>query len=236
LPFTEQIGREREAAGANKLRNHMGKKLSCFCLTIIVIVAGYVILFSADREYTREQRIGFELVVLETVHVDRRAYTSVWRGGDTLYLPVPASASQVVKQRLMHRERVVWEATSDGMNDRTVVFRLSPNGRFILLESQMHAEPWRILDLQSDESCVVSDPGDEIPDHAYIYPFDFLRWEEDSSRILARVSGAYVPGLRKLTEISEIWAVDPHNCSRVMIKHCEKPWSGNLDWRDTECQ
>jgi len=89
---------------------------------------------------------------------------------------------------------------------------------------------------QSGKTCTVSDPGNEIPDHAYVYPFSFLRWEEDSGRILALVSGSYVSGAHQQIKIREIWAMDLHNCSRVMIRHCEKPWSLELDWSDTDCK
>ncbi len=214
----------------------MRKTFILVLLTLAALLGAYLFFFSVDRQFTREHRIGPQLALAETVHVDRRAYTSSWFGGDTLYLPLPASASRVVKQRLIYRGRIVWEAASDRRSNRTVTCRVSPSGRVVLLESLLHSAPWVIVDLQTGNTCTVADPGEEIPDHAYIYPFDFLRWEEDSGRVLAQVSGSSVKGPYRQIKIREIWALDLRNCGRVMLKHCEKAWSLDVDWGDTDCR
>jgi len=66
----------------------------------------------------------------------------------------------------------------------------SPLGTFAVVEDWMHGRPILIYDL-ADLNCKampVETSRDEFPDHYYVYPFGFLRWEDDSS-FLVEVTG-----------------------------------------------
>ena len=96
-------GRKAVAYWPVSMKSKMRKKPILVFLMLAASLDTYLMFFSLDRQITLEHRLGAQLVLSETVHVDRRAYTSAWFGGDTLYLPVPASASHVIRQRGDHR-------------------------------------------------------------------------------------------------------------------------------------
>ncbi len=203
----------------------------------LLCISGIVGFFSIDREYIREKRLSPTLEIEELVHVDRRVYTPVAHNGRVYHLPKPFSSSSVVKQSLIKAGRVVWETKGgQGRPLTRVHFRLAPNERFVLLESQLHSEPWLILDLHRGRTCSVSDPGDEIAHHDYLYPFSFLSWAKDSGRLFAYASGGFVTGPGRIIAFREIWVVEPVTGAREKIRRCEKPWAISLNWNDTECK
>lgn len=139
----------------------------------------------------------------------------------------------LVEQELLFDGKQVWSSRSGASRRLRGIFHVSPDERFVAFEDWLHAKPVVIMNLATRQSIAVPSPdGKGLDDHYYVYPFSLHRWLDDSSAILAYVSGTFIDaGSRpSLLAYRDTWQIDPVTGSSYRTERLTKPWGRDLQW------
>ena len=206
-------------------------------LGVALFVVIWVLAFSIDREYQRSTDLGGGVVLVETVHIFRSAYTEIADSGGSAWLPMPFRSESVIHQKVLRNGAVLWE----GPPDKTYNASVSPDHHYLLVWPQVHTEWWRVYDLSTGNYIEVYRPKD-LPGMAdYMVPLKFGRWSDDSQRILAVIEGTEIERPNNWMKYRETYLVDPSNGDLYKQNHCHQPVPDDqkpvsrLNWDNSPC-
>ncbi len=180
-----------------------------------------------DRRYDEVKPLtpDLSLVLRHWVGRPPTAGKQIFR--DVLGVTEPVEPVDTVAQMLLrYKGRDVWSVSALNpyggswddenlyLNDDDI--HVSPDGRFVALEQRLRTRPLLILNLETGDLATVSVPAGVPEDHYYVYPFQFAKWAEDSSAVLVRVEGSFVPGW-------EMWSIDPRTGRAVRLRRQTQP-------------
>jgi hypothetical protein len=147
----------------------------------------------------------------------------------------------VVKQTVLLDNKSVWSFPRDRSKPGAITqgqgFHVSPDERYVVIEAWLHDKPMEVVSLGPDPTAVevpvqkTQDPND---DHYYVYPFGFVRWNQDSRSFVVKVEGTCgrEPGPGKLLAYRELWEIQPDTGEGKRISRQEQPWKEKLVWEE----
>jgi hypothetical protein len=170
-----------------------------------------------------------------TLHEKYRVSTYPFSGmadnGQGVIFPQPSTDKVLKEQAIRLNGKTIFAVVADLRKDtRWQRYYVSPDEAFIVLQDWLHAKPTRVLSVQTGEIVEVVAP--EIDGHYYVYPFGFLRWEEDSTAFIVEVTGTFVKGPGEFLAYRELWRVAAGNGNPRQLERQEQPWEEKLTWKE----
>ena len=165
-----------------------------------------------------------DLILVEGHKEERTPIVVIADSGGTAVIPTSHRWHGVMSQKLVYKGREIF--ASKQREDKYV---MSPNKKLVLVVSWLHDKPFVILNPEKSTQLFIKDPG-TIADHDFVYPFQFNRWSEDSSAILAYVGGIFVSDTQQLMAYREYWRIDANTGELKMEKRLTQRWNTNLTW------
>jgi hypothetical protein len=90
----------------------------------------------------------------------------------------------------------------------------SPEGTFVVAEGRGYSKPIRIYTVA--DARFVELPEDDFPDHYNVYPYRFLRWENDQT-FLVEVTGSVITS-GSFKDYRQVWRVAADTAARTRIE------------------
>jgi len=177
----------------------------------------------------RKTPLSARVTLVETYRIEECPFTVMVDSGKGGILPIPMKGESLQLQAIELAGKKV--CTTKDFDDFKKC-HVSPDERFVLLENWLRKKPFEILDLPAGSVRPVEAPLD-FEGHAYVYPYGFLRWAQDSKTFLAEVNGSYVKmsdSKRAFLAYREIWSFDTTTGKATRVKRDEQPWRKNLKW------
>lgn len=195
-------------------------------VAVLAVLAGWLIFWSTSYHYTVRRSLSPRITLVERHTVERTPFFGMGHNDQSFWLPIPYSHDSLEKQVLERDGEPVWETAAYGVGH---AIHVSPDENLVAIEDAMRSGPMLIMDLSTGRKVQVDDP---IPDgygHHYDYPFHFVRWADDSSSILAEVTGSHAEE-RRLMAYRELWRIDPKTGKSSQIERQTKPWKPDIQW------
>ena len=197
----------------------------------------WVLAFSIDSEHQRSIDLGGGVILVETVHIFRSAFTQIADSGGSAILPMPYRNESVIHQKVLRNGTVMWEGPSDKIYNISV----SPDRHYVLVWDQVRTEWWRAYDISTGNYIELY-----LPKHPGIgdgmVPLKFGWWSEDSTQFHAVIEGSEVEPVNQWMKYRETYLVDPSNGSFYKQNHCHQldplnphPPYFRPNWDNTPC-
>lgn len=219
------------------MRNRKWKYL----LAAALVPLAWIIVFSIDYEYDKKTDLGGGMTLISTIHVERSPFQIMAdSGGSALVGFTPYSNSQMVRQKLVHGQTVVWEMHEEIPGLRTYCAGVSPDHHYLLIRQLVGNYFWRIHDLRTGQEIELKIAEMLVPvsRRPHYNSLMFGRWSEDSRFVYAAEDGEEEDEGQKRS-YREIYRIAASDLAVEDIQHCHQELavspSEHLNWDSSSC-
>jgi len=219
----------------------MRKQKWKYLLAAVLAPVAWLIFFSIDYNYDKKTDLGGGLTLVSTIHVDRSPFQTMADSGGTAFIGfTPYSNSQMVRQKLVRQQSVIWEMQEEIPGLRTYCAAVSPDHHYLLIRQLVGNYFWRVHDLYTGQEIELKIPELLIPvgRRPHYNSFMFGRWSEDSKFVYTAEDGEEEHEGQR-SSYREIYRIAASNLAVEDVQHChQKPavsQTEHLNWDNTPC-
>ena len=175
------------------------------CASIAVVYICCCLLSPVRWTTTETEKHAGGIEIRTTTLHELTAYIGMADNGTCLILPIPYYHIIKDYQRVLLRNGQEEFASGEG---DLVDIHPSPSGSYVVVQPRLYTKPLKIHASGKDSWVELVVPQEEFPEHYYVYPFRFLRWDGEGA-FLVEVAGF---------DFRQMWKVDAESLVRSRIE------------------